>query len=541
MKKRRIFSIVILFALLDTVIVSAAANNRMIQKCVVSKNLIQLYTCVEDSKNAEYSAKLSDIELSQPDTELAEADAVTWYILLDISGSMQGTPFDCAREVIRTLSENMAGDDNMVISTMGDIITPSPYMTDPAEIASYIAKLEVTSEDTNLYTGIVKSMQELLSNTRVNTKKCLVVFSDGHNDQDKGSNDGSTEEEATSIIKEQTVPVFTIATLYENPSKEANKYAKILGSFARNSVGGKHYVPVVENISGSDIGLSIVKNMRKTQKLTFELNQLSDEVLLQLEQKDRNILTLRLSCLVDGEKRYEDTTDIYWDDLDVREVAATTVEPETETESMGQTEQETQEESEVQTDVESASGETSALSRKNVIGLVVGAAILIVILLVWIRKKKKPDDENDNKDGNEKTDGNITVDENDNSNNTGEDKENDGSASDTAVTPPAYKMHIFVIGDSSVRYQYLFDINKPFTLGRDDRSDMKLLQNGRKLSGQNCQLLYDGKQMYLKDISMNGTVVDGVKLVKNQPVILKNDSKVRMGSYEYRLTWTRNE
>ena len=68
MKKRRIFSIVILFALLDTVIVSAAANNRMIQKCVVSKNLIQLYTCVEDSKNAEYSAKLSDIELSQPGT-----------------------------------------------------------------------------------------------------------------------------------------------------------------------------------------------------------------------------------------------------------------------------------------------------------------------------------------------------------------------------------------------------------------------------------------------------------------------------------------
>ena len=102
-------------------------------------------------------------------------------------------------------------------------------------------------------------------------------------------------------------------------------------------------------------------------------------------------------------------------------------------------------------------------------------------------------------------------------------------------------MHIFVIGDSSVRYQYLFDINKPFTLGRDDRSDMKLLQNDRKLSGQNCQLLYDGKQMYLKDISMNGTVVDGVKLVKNQPVILKNDSKVCMGSYEYRLTWTRNE
>ena len=102
-------------------------------------------------------------------------------------------------------------------------------------------------------------------------------------------------------------------------------------------------------------------------------------------------------------------------------------------------------------------------------------------------------------------------------------------------------MYIFVIGDSSLQYQYLFDANKAFTLGRDDRSDMILIKEDRKLSGQNCQLLYDGKQMYLKDISTNGTVVEGVKLIKNQPVVLKNDSKVRMGSYEYRLTWTRNE
>ena len=217
------------------------------------------------------------------------------------------------------------------------------------------------------------------------------------------------------------------------------------------------------------------------------------------------------------------------------------MEPEEEEESKGQTEQEPQVESEAQTDTEPTPEEKSVLSRTSMIGLAVGAAILVILLIVLFRKKKKSDDENNNEDSKEKTDENISADENNDSNNSGENEKNDGSTRNAAVVPPAYKMHIFVIGDSSIRYQYLFDVNKPFTLGRDDRSDMKLLQNDRKLSGQNCQLLYDGRQMYLKDISTNGTVVDGVKLIKNQPIVLKNDSKVRMGSYEYRLTWTRNE
>ena len=581
MKSRRFFSILILSVMvfLNLMPVSAAANKRMIQKCVVNKNLIQLYTCMEDGEKEEYSAKLSDIELLAPTVESTEQDAVTWYVLLDISGSMRGTPFDCAKEVIRTISDNMTGGDNLVISTMGDIITPSPYMTDPVEIASYIEKLEVTHEDTNLYTGIVKSMEELLSNTRVNTKKCLIILSDGHNDQDKGSNDGSTEKEATSIVKEQTIPVFTIATLYENPSKEANEYAEILGSFARDSVGGRHYVPVVENISSSDIGRSIVKNMHKTKKLTFDLNQLSNDDLLRLEQKDRNTLTLRLSCLVDGEKRYEDTADLYRDDLEVRDVAAV---PETTAETEPQTEAETKKQSEAQTkpaaqtesavqaetesETEQVPEENGFLNTKTMTGLAAGAVVLIVLLVIVLRKKKtdgsiSENGNNTDAGGNGENGGSATVGVNEedsgNSNLDGNGENNDNNGMDgngvdstrvldtpetnTAAAPPAYKMYIFVIGDSSLQYQYLFDANKAFTLGRDDRSDMILIKEDRKLSGQNCQLLYDGKQMYLKDISTNGTVVEGVKLIKNQPVVLKNDSKVRMGSYEYRLTWTRNE
>ena len=72
-------------------------------------------------------------------------------------------------------------------------------------------------------------------------------------------------------------------------------------------------------------------------------------------------------------------------------------------------------------------------------------------------------------------------------------------------------------------------------MGRDDRSDMKLIQNDMKLSGQNCQMVYNGTEMYITDISTNGIALEGVKLIKNQPTKITNNSKVRMGSYEYHL------
>ena len=92
-----------------------------------------------------------------------------------------------------------------------------------------------------------------------------------------------------------------------------------------------------------------------------------------------------------------------------------------------------------------------------------------------------------------------------------------------------------------MKFQYLFDVNKTFTMGRDDRADMKLIQNDMKLSGRSCLMDYDGTEMYITDISMNGIALEGVKLIKNVPTKIANNSKVRMGSYEYRLSWTRNE
>lgn len=525
MKKIRYILIWVMVLLVTTFPVSAAANKRMIQECITDGSKIQLYTYVEEGDKAEYSANLSGINLSAPKVKSTKKNAVTWYILLDISGSMKGTPFDCAKEIIQTIADNMTDKDNMVIATMGDTILPSSFMTDQSEISSYLAGLEVTKEDTNLYTGIVESMEELASNTSVKTKKCLVILSDGHNDQKKGS----TEKEATSVVKEQTVPVFTVATLYDNPSNEANEYADILGSFARDSLGGQHYVPVVENISASDVGKSIVENMHKVQKVVFDLSDLSNEDLLKLDQKNEDTMTLRLSCLVNGEKSYEDTINIFRDTIEIKPVETEeetvsemdTEEPETVPEQTVEAEipeekdteePETVPEEKAEEEIKISEENSSLLSAKNIY-ICAGVAVLLIISVILIIRKQK-------KNGN-----NPPIKE----------------PSEEEIIPPAYRLQIVVIGDSSVKFQYLFDMNKPFTMGRDDRSDMKLIQNDMKLSGQNCQMVYNGTEMYITDISTNGIALEGVKLIKNQPTKITNNSKVRMGSYEYRFSWMRNE
>lgn len=551
MKKIRYILIWVMVLLVTTFPVSAAANKRMIQECITDGSKIQLYTYVEEGDKAEYSANLSGINLSAPKVKSTKKNAVTWYILLDISGSMKGTPFDCAKEIIQTITDNMTDKDNMVIATMGDTILPSSFMTDQSEISSYLAGLEVTKEDTNLYTGIVESMEELASNTSVKTKKCLVILSDGHNDQKKGS----TEKEATSVVKEQTVPVFTVATLYDNPSNEANEYADILGSFARDSLGGQHYVPVVENISASDVGKSIVENMHKVQKVVFDLSDLSNEDLLKLDQKNEDTMTLRLSCLVNGEKSYEDTINIFRDTIEIKPVETeeeavsemNTEEPETVPEQTVEAEipeekdteePETVPEEKAEEEIRVSEENSSLLSAYRTYICAGVAVLLIISVILIVRKQKKKGNNHPIKEPSEEEKDDIPITDS-------LEKESDNNfeinPNNEEIIPPAYRLQIVVIGDSNVKFQYLFDMNKPFTMGRDDRSDMKLIQNDMKLSGQNCQMVYNGTEMYITDISTNGIALEGVKLIKNQPTEITNNSKVRMGSYEYRFSWMRNE
>ena len=540
MKKLKCFlvMVMVMVLLLNTIPVSAAANKRMIQEYTAKGSRIELYTYVEEGDKTEYSANLSGINLPAPKVKSTKKNAVTWYILLDVSGSMKGTPFDCAKGVIQTVADNMGEKDNMVIATMGDTILPSPFMSEQEQISSYLAGLEVTNEDTNLYTGIVKSREELASNTSVKTKKCLIILSDGHNDQKKGS----TEKEATSTVEDQTVPVFTVATLYDNPSKEANEYADILGSFARESLGGQHYVPVVENISASDVGKNIVENMCKVQKVVFDLADLPNEDLLKLEQKNEDTMTLRLSCLVNGEKSYEDIIEIFRDTLEIK-AAKTESEEKVDqvTETPEEKPEETPEETPILTETETKKNETDSDEKTEKEGISVkfvavfaGIVVLLIVFVILIinrnRKKKEPVKPLEEKaEDIINDDFPIKIDE------------SDENLNNVEISPPAYRIQIVVIGDSSVKFQYLFDINKSFTIGRDDRSDMILIQNDMKLSGQNCRMVYNGKEMYITDISTNGIALEGVKLIKNRPTKLINNSKVRMGSYEYRLNWMRNE
>lgn len=174
---------------------------------------------------------------------------ISYVMMIDISGSMDKERMDAIKDIINQFVDGKGEADNFCITTMGNHLSSSDVLQNPDEIRAYMEQITVTKEDTNLYQSIKDEISMMRTFENLHTKKCLIVFSDGAEDQKTGI----TREEAEASVKEANIPVFTIAMLKQNPSQAQTEGAKILGSFARYSAGGAHYAPVLEGYDNSEI------------------------------------------------------------------------------------------------------------------------------------------------------------------------------------------------------------------------------------------------------------------------------------------------
>tara|TARA_B100001059_G_scaffold233843_1_gene274855 strand:- start:790 stop:2274 length:1485 start_codon:yes stop_codon:yes gene_type:complete len=70
------------------------------------------------------------------------------------------------------------------------------------------------------------------------------------------------------------------------------------------------------------------------------------------------------------------------------------------------------------------------------------------------------------------------------------------------------------------------------SLGREAGCTVPLVDHKRFISGTHCLLSLYGDTYYISDVSTNGTLVNGNKILKNQPVSLFDGDRISLGQYE---------
>lgn len=74
------------------------------------------------------------------------------------------------------------------------------------------------------------------------------------------------------------------------------------------------------------------------------------------------------------------------------------------------------------------------------------------------------------------------------------------------------------------------------SLGREAGCTVTLTDHNRFISGTHCLLSIYGDTYYISDVSTNGTLVNGNKILKNQPVSLCDGDKISLGQYEVSIS-----
>lgn len=494
-------AILLALALLLALQVCAASENRFLQGYESAPGQLTLHGCaLEDAEASQFQAVLSGTSIPVVSVSNVSEQEIptTVYCLVDISGSMKDEQMEQVKEALRSIAEFLTEKDHMVIGTLGNDLVSSDFLSSREEIEAVISSFSSERhEDTNLYAGIVESLALLARDTRVDTRRCLIILSDGADEQKSGI----TQSEAEAAVRKSGIPVYTIATLRSTPTSAQQESAKILGSFARMSVGGQHFTPQLDEVSIPEIAQAIAESWKNGLVLTLDTSDI-------IPERDELLLSITYTS---GSTSYTDNLTVYAQDL-----IPLPEEPEALPELQPETAPEPEPES-------------------FPIGLVGGSlCILLVILLgsiLFIRHKKKKSEE-------------IAA-------------EQDVPASSVSIKdeapsePPAlqepkeklpgqkasgYEIHLTAIGYYNIVHTLRLPEDRELTVGRSAKADLVLDAEDQRLSSIHCSLRCNAGVLTVKDLgSTNGTFVNGVPIQQMGMTIVQNGHTLRMGSYEYRV------
>jgi len=479
--------------------------------------------CMELPEGGTLTAAVGTHEADAAISTVAEEGLpTTVYCLVDVSGSMNEAQMQTAKEAMQAISDQMEDGDSMVITSLGDTVDIGQVLDTPKARSEAIEALSQGNAFTNLYTGIVDSLNVLDTSTKYNTNRCLVILSDGQDDHQTGS----TEAEAMDAIKSSTIPIYAVATLPEGAGREAQEYGKLLRSFASTSLGGLGYTPTLDGITGTETGRDIWRSIQSSGVVDIDLASVT-------LPEDQDTLLVKVTYQTD-EAEYVDTATVYTVDLH-----ASAPEP-TPKDGPDNTPEPTLEPTPEPSPEPGPDGGMPGWAIPAIIaGAAVIAAVIAAIVLSGKKKKKQaasavpeevpetyPIEEVPETSPLEEVPETSPIEE-----------------SPDPWTPPApvqadCRVRLTALGYSERVFDIDLITHQGRTLGRDGRADA-ILDGDTKLSGVHCEMEWDGAALYVQDRgSTNGSFVNGVPIQGKSWMPLEDGATLRIGAYEYRAKYT---
>lgn len=499
-------------------------------EAVNNELIMQVGTNLENStEGISYKVTLGDEELeilSVSDYE-SEKMQTSYVFLVDVSGSIKKSEMDDIKDILRSMINGMDEKDNASIMLIGNDVYAETFTSDKETLLQTVENIETLSEDTNLYYAINQAIDVLSTSEQCLDRKCIVILSDGQDDQISGI----TEKEVEEKINEVNIPICSVAV--RGNDEKAVEIAKVMGSFSRMSPGGVHMIYGVEDIDAEAVAqnvFSVTENIAvlKADISNYEAN--GTENYLQVE------------AVVDGVGSAADgynVKSVFISEGVIEEEPESTIEESEVVEST--------EEADAEVENEQESNGLSAWIIVLIIAGIVSVILIAVILIVLSNKKKKAkakalleekeraakaakDAENK---ANEEKIGKTAVPLMDNESCRTEALPD--MPVQESVATPTLEVKLTRVGNIEKETLTLV-IKGELTIGRKKGQADVVFEQDHQLSGKHCKLVYDGTRVMLVDLgSLNGTLVNGVPI--SEPYQLSSDDKFYIGSMEWRINW----
>lgn len=507
-KKSAAFLICLLLLLWIPLPALAVQNSNLIEHVWIDGTEMTLI-CVGMESNQQYEVKLDGQPIPVSASRIRREEMpVTVYCLVDTSGSISSYKMNLLRGTLLELSDSMTDGDSMVIATVDDQLIIGEELHTAQERAAAIEAIASSQKDTNLYAGIVGSLDRLASAQDYNTCRCLVILSDGVDCQDNGM----TEQEVMNAVKNARLPVYTVALVQNSSEREGGK---ILGSFARGSYGGVHLTTVKEganspirwDVSGVEFGSIIWNYMQDTAVLTADLSKI---------QIDPNKSEVQVSVSYTyGSSTYSDSITL---DASVFPVPA---EEATESTEPLITEPGKQ---------ESIPDIPGAKPKLWVIFAIAAATVVLIAAIVLLAVKKAVG-KKEAQETPDKPEPPIAVPEP-----LHEEPIRQEKPAGDPRPEPKYVVRMIDIPHGTQHLSFTLPACQEVSFGRDKRSQNIVNQKDRLLSGVHFSIMIrDGIYCVRDENSLNGTLLNGVPVSSKGWTKLYSGDKLRAGSYEYRM------
>ncbi|MCH4192086.1 MAG: FHA domain-containing protein [Butyrivibrio sp.] len=508
-KAAGILTMIFTFSVLEMTVMAADPITVYTGEYKTQDNQIQIQVgdnLTVDNADRQYTVALGDQQLDvQNVKKFADSgEHVSYLFLADVSGSIKSDTSDQMKKAIESVIKSMDTEDNACIMTVGNNAYAGDFSSDQKQLTDQVEKINRLHEDTNLYYGIEQALSILDTSDQVNERKCLVIFSDGKDDQVRGI----TKEEVTKKIEEVHIPICSVAMLGKKPADGAVDYGKILGEFARLSPGGQY---ILYNGKTADLAETITGVADHCNILYADLTGY---------QGNGTDVRLKVQLNAKGIGSAEDGYDI--DSADISEAVTKSTESMTQESSDSNSAMVTDEKNEPQ-----------RISEGSVAGLIfifVLALSCVVAILTRMKKENKKKIRKENAEEKKPVaDKEIAEDQTD--------MKNDDPVKETApIWEHEIKIKLIKLGQNEEEEEVSVVIHDNAVIGRNAVLSDVAFENDELLSGAHCRLSYDGKNIYIEDLhSTNGTMLNGVPLKEKYPVAC--DDVISLGASEWRIIW----